>query len=734
MIAHPPQSENDHPTAAAAVILEAFALESGRPADRGKFRRALEEAVEIWPGDESTQWWKWIIEASVTLELKSKVIDCTFPQLVEIVRDGGRVILHNNEEYEGWYAVMSAPRQRFRLLTPLGDPSDTQLSKSELRRKLEKFEEDQVLRVVVIEPQPEFYSTEDAHAGEQPPFSRLLSLLHAERGDIWVVFVFAMVTGLLAMATPLAVESLVNTVAFGRFMQPVVVLSLILFAFLAFMAALRALQTYVVEIIQRRIFARVAADLAYRLPRVRIDAYEGHNGRELVNRFFDVVTVQKVTAQMLLDALSLVLITLIGMCVLAFYHPWLLGFDVILLCLIAIAIFVLGRGAVTTSIKESKKKYNIAAFLEDLAACPLAFKCSGATEFAMERADRLTFEYLEARRKHFNILMRQIIFALFLQAVSSTVLLGMGGWLVISGQLTLGQLVAAELIVSIVVASFAKMGKHLEGFYDLLASVDKLGVLFDLPTEKSDGLGVIRHDGPVHVTVHDVSYGPLKPISLDIRPGERIAICGATGHGKSLLLDLLYGLRLPASGYVAINDIDVRNLRPDLLRRVAAMAADVEIFQGTVSENVHLERPEVSSSHIREALDKVGLLDVILAYPDGLETELSADGYPLTLPQARKLVLARAIANDPKLLLIDGTLDTFPDAEGECLMEMLCDRSQPWTLLCVSGRESLQRMADRIVKIGTGEIYVNRSAGNLVGPFQKKLIEPPRGSKHGDHP
>lgn len=714
MAANTNQASNEQSAAAVAMILEAFAIDSGLPADRGKFRRAVDEAIETWIGNPETQWWTWIIEASLSLEQKAKVIDCTFAELLEVLQDGGRAILYRGH-HAGWRAITTSHRRhRYRMIDPSGDPSNVDCKAAELRRHLQSYESDQLYRVVMIEPESVLMPHDGSQHHDQTPFARLIALLQAERSDIWVVFVFAMVTGLLSMATPLAVEALVSTVAFGRFLQPVVVLSLILFAFMAFMAALRALQTVVVEIIQRRIMARVTADLAYRLPRVRISAYEGQDGRELVNRFFEVVTVQKVTAQMLLDALSLVLTTLIGMGVLAFYHPWLLGFDVVLLCVIAFAIFVMGRGAVYTAIKESKSKYRIAAFLEELANCPRAFKSAGASEFAMERADRLTFEYLETRRKHFKILMRQMIFALFLQAVASTVLLGMGGWLVISGQLTLGQLVAAELIVSIIVASFAKMGKHLESFYDLLASVDKLGALFDLPTEKSDGLSSIQHDQPARVSIRQASYGRLQPISLEIEPGERLAICGATGHGKSLLLELLYGLHSPTSGYVAINDIDVRNLRPDILRQVTAIASDVEIFEGTVAENLHLERPDVSNGHVRLALQKVGLLEAILSFPDGLETTLISGGYPLTPAQARKLMIARAIVIRPTLLLIDGTLDTFPDEEGAALMAMLCDRSHPWTLLCISGRKSLQQMADRVVKLGKDDSLTEEPAGYLI--------------------
>ena len=276
---------------------------------------------------------------------------------------------------------------------------------------------DDLTRCLVLEPNLAGGEVNSVTPSEWTPLARVWALLRPESGDIWIIFIFALVTGLLALATPLAVETLVNTVAFGRLLQPVVVLALMLLVFLSFSAALRALQTYVVEIIQRRLFARVAADLAYRLPRIEVEALDGRDGRELVNRFFDVVTVQKVSAQLLLDGISLVLGALIGMAVLAFYHPWLLGFDVVLLALIAFAILVLGRGAVSTSVKESKTKYRMAAWLEDVISCPIAFRHSGAAEFALDRADRLTYEYLSARKDHFRVLMRQIVFALALPRI-----------------------------------------------------------------------------------------------------------------------------------------------------------------------------------------------------------------------------------------------------------------------------------------------------------------------------
>lgn len=690
----------------AAWVLERLSVEAGRAADRSRLRRSLEAAM-AWPTEPGGAWWKWFGEACRSLSFKCKVLDCTFDQLTEIARDGAPVVTRSRED-GSWTVIEAAKGRRFHVLRPHHASPQEWLSRAELRRRLQVSGGDGVFRCLVIESGLPAGDLAAAEPGRPTPFNRLWALLRPESSDIWVIVGFALVTGLLALATPLAVETLVNTVAFGRLLQPVIVLALMLLAFLSFSSALRALQTYVVEIVQRRLFARVAADLAYRLPRTRIEATDQASGRELVNRFFDVVTVQKVSAQLLLDGISLVIGALVGMAVLAFYHPWLLGFDVVLLALIAFAILVLGRGAVDSSIKESKTKYRVAAWLEDLIGCPTAFRHSGAAEFALDRADQLTYDYLIARKSHFRVVMRQIVFALGMQALASTVLLGLGGWLVISGQLTLGQLVAAELIVTVIVGAFAKLGKHMESYYDLLAAVDKLGVLFDLPMEHQDGLLSMPHDQPAEVVVRGVSYelpsgGRVENLSLRVESGERLMLTGKSGVGKSRLLDLLYGWRTASLGHVAINGIDPRDLRPDALRRYVALVRDVEIFDGSIAENVHLERPEISVNDVREALHQVGLLEDVLRLPEGLSTPLVQSGFPLTTNQARKLMLARAIAGAPTLLLVDGLVDALPDDELQQLSDVLIDPQQPWTLIQVTGRRDITKFATRVQTLEPAE-------------------------------
>jgi ABC-type bacteriocin/lantibiotic exporter with double-glycine peptidase domain len=446
--------------------------------------------------------------------------------------------------------------------------------------------------------------------------------------------------------------------------------------------------------------------LAYRLPRVKREAFDQQHGPELVNRFFDVLTVQKASATLLLDGVAVALQTLIGLMLLAAYHQILLGFDLILIAALVFILLVLGRGAVETAIRESLAKYAVAGWIEEMARHPVAFKLNTGPRFALERADMLAREYLWARRQHFSIVLRQWSFALGLQALASTALLGLGGYLVINGQLTLGQLVAAEIIVTLVVASFTKFGKHLESYYDLLAAVEKLGHLTDLPQERDGGVAHhTRHKGAA-VRLCDLSFayeGGHRPVlenfSLTLQPAERVALLGPNGAGKSTLVDLLFGLREPTHGHIEIDDTDLRNLSLESLREHIVVVKGIEIFEGNVIDNVRMGREELSLADVQQALRAVGLLEDLLTLPEGLQTRLWTGGTPLSMGQAERLMLARAIAGQPRLLVLDEVLDEMnQDVRGEVLPAILGSEAR-WTLLVITHSQDVAQLCDRAVCI-----------------------------------
>lgn len=543
------------------------------------------------------------------------------------------------------------------------------------------------------------------HHVHLPPFSRLIELMRGEQADLWLVLGLALGSGLLALASPVAVQALVNTVAMSGMGQPLLVLSTILFFFLTFAGAVHVLQAYLVEIVQRRIFVRLATDLAYRLTRAHGDAYEHHHGPELVNRFFDVLTVQKAGSALLLDGLGTAVQTLIGLIVLAFYHPFLLAFDVVLILSIGFIIFVLGRGGVTTAIQESLSKYALVAWLEMVAENIQTFKFNGGPAFAAQRTDALALDYLAAKRNHYQILRRQIIGSVTLYAIAQTALLAIGGYLVINGHLTIGQLVAAELIVSAALVSLIKFGKHLEGYYDLMAGADKIGHLLDLPLEREYGVAPVMA-GPASLAVHGLSFGfgTKQPIfsnlTMRVQPGEKVAVSGGHGSGKSTLAALLCGLRQPGEGQIEINGVDLDSLRLEALRNRVAVVGRAEFFKDSLFENVRLGRSELGQDEVKQALDAVGLLDDIAGLShDGLDTDISPSGAPLSAAQGRLLLLARAIAGRPALLILDGLLDEMDEATRGRIAPALFASDAPWTLLVLTGSPNVAALCGRTIEL-----------------------------------
>jgi ABC-type bacteriocin/lantibiotic exporter with double-glycine peptidase domain len=562
------------------------------------------------------------------------------------------------------------------------------------------------------------------------PFSRLVALLRLERSDVTVALIYGAGVGVLSLAAPVGVQALVNAVAFGGLVQPVVVLTVLVFGALAFAAVLRALQAAVVERVQERIFARVALDLGKRLPRVRFEAFDGYHGPELVNRFFDVLTVQKVAATLLVDGASIVLAVVVGTLILAFYHPLLLAFDVGLVGLMLIILFALGRGGVKTSIVESKAKYALVAWLEEMARHPSSFRGAGGGAFAEQRADELTRRYLDARRGHFRVLFRQMIGSFALQALSVAALLGVGGVLVVKGDITLGQLVAAELIVTAVTTSVAKLGKYLESYYDLCAAVDKLGHLTDLPLEPNGGAEPASAAQGARVRIHDVAFGyaggrpVLTRANLEVPAGGRVAVIGPNGSGKSTLADLIYGLRYPDHGRVEIDGVDLRDLDLAAVRAQIALVRGVEIFEGTVAENVGMNRPGVDATAIREALSAVFLLDDHGALPDGLSTRLTTGGASLSAGQARRLVIARAIAGRPRMIIVDESLDDLDPETRRCVAAALFSRERPWSVLVTTHDRDALRGCDRVFVVDGGALRPMRPDEVVISPPSVRVSTP----------
>ncbi len=722
-----PGSTPDHSGTPSPEVLEHLLCElahtAGVEPGGNTAQAALLDASRQCSGSLEETWSQRLQHAGQSLGLTLTTLQrSTEDVLREGSRQGPLATVCFSEQGARWVLLAEWAGPRIQVRSNLLAQGEAWMDGQELSQLLAPFAAQPLTWVLAEEAEPIHVLRGGESASPTPlsPFARLSALLHLEAADVRAVIMYAVGVGLFALTTPIAVQSLVNTVAFGALLQPLVVLSILLLGGLVFAGGLRAMQHWVVEILQQRLFIRVVSDLTHRLPRVQAQALDRAHGPELVNRFFDVVTVQKASSTLLLEGLSVVLQASIGLLMLAFYHPLLLAFDFFLLLALAGIILGFGRSAAAASIKESKAKYAVAAWLQELARHSITFRQRGGSAHALRRSDELARNYLGARRKHFKYLFRQILGALGLQAVASALLLGLGGWLVINRQLTLGQLVAAELIVTAVVASIAKFGKHLEAWYDLLASMDKLGKLVDLPLEQDTGESVPPRSGPASLSLHGLEFhyrkdAPvLRGTSLEVRAGESVAITGATAGGKSTLVDLLYGLRAPSRGRILLDGTDLRDLSLASLRRDVVIVKAPEIFAGTLVDNVRLGQPELPLHEVRRVLEAVGLGEMLARLPDGLQTELATGGLPLSSGQVVLLHLARALALRPRLLVLDEVLDPLDQRSRDHVLQTLMAGDAPWTLLLITRNPELIGRCQRAYELTGGQL-------SLLGPYQ-----PPR--------
>lgn len=574
-----------------------------------------------------------------------------------------------------WLAVCGREGDQVRVMDASGTPSRIAADGVAKRLGLSESREEAVFLAfdplfdmpgTVDEEHGHDHAHEHGH-GHASPFDRVRALVSAEKSDVLVIAVYGALVGLTTLAVPVAVQALVSSVGLGTVLQPIVVLTILLTLVLAFASFLRVAQAKLVELLQERIFVRSALDLAARVP-TRDDRAEGGHGPEQVNRFLDVLTVQKSAAGLLLDGLALALQLVLGLALLAFYHPLLLAFDVLLIAAVAFVVLGLGRGGPATSIAESKAKYAVLAWLEELARHPSTFRAESARAFALETADRKLGDYLAARRKHFRILLRQIVGSLVLHTLASSLLLGLGAWLVLQGQLSLGQLVAAELVVTAVVSGVAKLGKHLESYYDLVAALDKLGHLAEMKTEPSRGAPLadvgalsltLRFEGKTHTFL----------------PSSRTRL---GGEGASSLLDALYAEGNPE---LRVEGAPIAEIELGSYRDLVARVKEPEVFEGSVLENVRVGRADISVASARRALEIVGLGEKVASLPEGIHTAIEPAGSNLSREEALRLTLARALAKRPRVLLLDGTLERLTHPLPEGLEQALFGEARETTLV-----------------------------------------------------
>ncbi|EDP97406.1 ATP-binding cassette domain-containing protein [Kordia algicida OT-1] len=543
------------------------------------------------------------------------------------------------------------------------------------------------------------------------PWQRFVGLLQLEKKDILQILYYAIFAGIVALSLPLGIQSIINLIQGAQVSTSWVVLVVLVTLGVIFSGALQLMQLRIIETVQQRIFMRASFELSYRFPKIRMDELHNYYPPELANRFFDTLTIQKGLSKILIDVPSALLQILFALILLSFYHPFFIIFGVLLVALIFIVFKYTARRGLQTSLDESKNKYKVAHWIQEVARTMVSFKLSGNTNLALKKNDVLVEGYLKARESHFRVLVMQFIQMISFKVLVTASLLLIGGALVLNQEMNIGQFVAAEIIILLVIGSVEKLIVGLESFYDVLTSIEKLGQVVDKGLEPQEG-ETPNFEEEMEIELDNVSYEVsnrekpiLKDISFTITPKSRILIQGESGSGKSSLLRLIAGVNAPTSGSVYVNKFSIESLHLNYYRTHLGLSLSEETpFEGTIRENLAFGNENISDETIFWALEKVGLTQFIKEQPQGLRTILNPEGKQISYNISKKIVLARAIIKKPKVLILEDPLDQFNEDESNRIIDFITDKSNPWALIVVSSNERWKTNCGGIITLDKGEI------------------------------
>jgi len=546
-----------------------------------------------------------------------------------------------------------------------------------------------------------------SHVNDQPNlFQSVVGyvglLLHLERRVLTLIVSYSLAIGLFSLIVPLTVQELTNTFAFA--IQPVTIVTLsgIMIAALLFVGAFRTLQYYAVEVLERRLFARVAIGMAQQIPHLQFLGFKPR----YANHFMETVFMQRALSVLLVDLINVVVGGAVGMTILVFYHPYFLLYNALLLAGFNV-VFLLSHGGLKATINMSHAKYDTLHWMQEISYNLLHFKATDSQAILMQRTDELVGKYIETRQTRFGILIRQYLGSLGWQAIAHGGLIATAAWLLSIGQLTLGQLVAAEVVVSGLLASFDEVIKRMGHIFYFMTGLAELDFVLSLPKDQSSAtLSVPLPDPTVHgirVTCKDLAiHHPGVPaiferFNLEVTPGEKIGIYASTTAAKTALARVLAGLEAPTSGVIRYNGVDLRHIDMHAINSCRGFMIDSQLtlFEGTIEDNIVLGRSYIPHSDVRWALRFAELEEDVDALPQGLKTPIRAPGKILAPTHIMRILLARAILSRPQILIFDGIIHNLQPVLRETLLRRLCSKDEPWSVLFVSNDPNLTPHVDR---------------------------------------
>lgn len=543
-------------------------------------------------------------------------------------------------------------------------------------------------------------------------FRKLLDVLRYEKEEISAIYFYAVFSGLVQLTLPLGIQSIISFVLGGAISTSLILLIILVIAGVGVAGLLQVNQMKLIEKIQQQLFVRYAFQYAHTIPNLNLKEVDGHYLPELVNRFFDTISLQKGISKLLLEVPAATIQIIFGLILLSFYHPVFIFFGIMLLVVLYFILRTTGSRGLETSIRESDYKYNVAGYLQELARVITTLKFTRNNTMHLHKTDKYVTGYLKSRTDHFKVLLFQYwTFIGFKVAITSAMLI-IGGFLLVDQQLNIGQFIAAEIVILMLIGSVEKLIVNLDKVYDVLTSVEKINKVLEKPKEHTGDV-LLKTDAPISIKAQDLSfeYTAGKPVfnglSFEINAGDIVCVQGRQSMGKSTLLRLLTGSYTTFTGNLLINDIPIGNYHVDSLRsHTGIMLHMQEIFHGTLRENICLGEDSISYHDMDKLAAIVGLKPFIDELKEGYNLELQPAGQRLSGRIIKKILLMRALIHSPKILLLEEPWLGLEDQYIKQVQDYLLEQLPGTTTLIVSNDEEFSRKCDKVIVLDNGSMSI----------------------------
>ncbi len=544
--------------------------------------------------------------------------------------------------------------------------------------------------------------------------NKFFEIIRLEKKEVTAIYFYAILSGVIQLTLPLGIQTIINfsQAAAGNRELPVSIILLIFIVLIGILVTgiVQVNQMKIVEKIEQSIFTRFSLDFAHKIPKIESSELNKNHLPELMNRFFEVINLQKGLSKILLDIPLAIIQILFGLVLLSFYNSTFIVLGLLLILLLFFIFKYTTNKGLIASYNESEHKYEVASWLEEIARSYKTFKISSQNNFHLKKTDELVNDYLISKTKHFEILKFQYWSLIGFKLLISALMLIIGAVLLIQQQLNIGQFIAAEIVILLILSAVEKLILNLEVAYSILTGVEKLNVISEKKTENEGKMPFVSNGNGISIEVKNLHFKfqntrqLLENLNFDIQPGTKICVMGDGGSGKSVLLELIGGTIKDFEGLININNIPINNINQKEYRRnIGIFYNEQDIFEGTIFDNITMGNENITPNEIMRYAEILEVKEFISQLPEGLFTILQPTGKGLSTIIAKKILLLRAITNHPELLLLDEPFE-LAGAESSMKISKYLIELQNTTCVVVSGYIPFAKQSDLIIWLEKGRI------------------------------